>query len=252
MSVKHAHNQDESRLEEVMTLRIQDDGAVRELTLARPDVLNAFDRELYDLLADALTTAATDPGVSVVVLTGEGRAFSAGTDLEELRGSAEGRRAAVRAFEHCVDALVTFPKPLLCAVNGPAVGAGATLLHHADIVLMAEDAKVRYPFAGMGVAPEAGSSWTLPRLVGPAAAAWILLTGEWVPATECVELGLAWQCYPGTQLLPEAHRLAQTIAAHPLRALVETKALLRDPHAAAVADSRRREAAAFKRLLAVG
>lgn len=235
-----------------MSIRIEDGGAVRTVTLARPDVLNAFDRALYDLLADSLTAAAADPTVAVVVLTGEGRAFSAGTDLAELRGPSEGRRAAVRAFEHCVDVLVAFPKPLVCAVNGPAVGAGATLLHHADIVLMADDAKVRYPFAGMGVAPEAGSSWTLPRVVGPVAAAWILLTGEWVSAAACVELGLAWRCYPAEQLIPEARRLADTIAAHPVRALVETKRLLRDPDAAAVADSRQREAAAFKRLLAVG
>lgn len=232
-----------------MQLTIQDRGAVRLLTLNRPEALNAFDASLYRDASTALGQAGSDPATSVVVLTGTGRAFSAGTDLRELEAGGATRKAAVSAFEEFVDALSAFDKPLLCAVNGLAIGVGATLLHYADLVFIADDARVRYPFASMGLPPEAGSSWLLPEAVGSAAAAWILLSGEWLTSDRCVELGLAWRTCVRDAVVPDAMRHAELIAAHPLPALVEIKRLLRHGHREQICGARRREAEAFRRLL---
>ncbi|HMQ24896.1 MAG TPA: enoyl-CoA hydratase/isomerase family protein, partial [Acidimicrobiales bacterium] len=138
-------------------IRSDDSGRVRLLTLDRPDKLNAFNDALYDATAAALRDAAADPGVAVVVITGEGRAFSTGTDVTEMSALASGEASGEsHGFPGLVDALVTFPKPLLCAVNGLALGIGATMLGYADLVLMSTEARIRCPFTDLGVAPEAG------------------------------------------------------------------------------------------------
>ena len=149
-----------------MTLQITDDNRVRTLTLNRPDVLNAFNEDLYHATAEALRDAATDPEVAVVLLTGAGRAFSAGNDLNEMQ-----RRITDPAFNSqgshfstMIDALTDLPKPLICAVNGVGVGIGATILGYADLVFMASTARLKTPFTSLGVAPEAASSYLLPQI----------------------------------------------------------------------------------------
>ncbi|MBV9516256.1 MAG: enoyl-CoA hydratase/isomerase family protein, partial [Mycobacteriaceae bacterium] len=127
-----------------MILNIADDNRVRTVTLNRPEVLNAFSEALYDATTQALLAAAEDPDVAVVVITGAGRAFSAGADLVEMQANITDRRqdAGQHGFFRMLDALASFPKPLICAVNGVGVGIGATILGYADLAFMASDARL--------------------------------------------------------------------------------------------------------------
>lgn len=231
-------------------IRIDDDARVRTLTLDRPDKLNAFNDALYNATAEALIDAATDPGVAVVVVTGTGRAFSTGTDVTEMSSLASGEsEGANHGFPGLVDQLVAFPKPLLCAVNGLALGIGATMLGFADLVLMSTEARVRCPFTDLAVAPEAASSVTFPMLLGRQDAAWVLMSSEWFSAEECLAMGLAWKVCAPDELMDETVARARVLAAKPIASLIETKrtitAGLRDGLAAA----RAREDQAFIRLL---
>ena len=142
----------------------EDGEGIRTLVLNRPDQLNAFDQALCAALTEALQAAATDDDVRVAVLTGAGRAFSAGTDLVELAGNGDfrGTPADPDRFERLIDVLVSFPKPLVCAVNGIAVGIGATLLGLADLVVMADTARLQCPFTSLSLVPEAAASVTVP------------------------------------------------------------------------------------------
>ena len=178
-----------------MPLQIDDSRRVRTLTLDRPDALNAFNEALYDALAEALIAAADDPAVAVVLLTGSGRAFSAGTDLLEMHARATDPEfvPGTHGFLGLLDALVAFPKPLICAVNGLGLGIGATILGYADLAFMSTTAKLKCPFTSLGVAPEAASSLLFPQLVGRQNAAWMLLSAEWISAAEAQEMGLVWR-----------------------------------------------------------
>ncbi|MFB4297505.1 enoyl-CoA hydratase/isomerase family protein [Actinomadura sp. NTSP31] len=237
------------------TLRIEDDGAVRTLVFARPHAANAFDEELYHATARALRDAAADDGVSVVLLTGEGRTFTAGTDIKEMadiaRDHAAGRsdQDMGSGFVALVDALTAFTKPLMAAVNGSGVGLGITMLGHCDVVLIAEHARLMAPFATMGVVPEAAGSYLLPARMGHQPAALALFTGGWVTAEEAVRCGLALRACPAETLLETARGIAREIAAKPLASLVATKELLVASRRDEVRRAREREDAAFARLL---
>ncbi|MCD0449816.1 enoyl-CoA hydratase-related protein [Actinocorallia sp. API 0066] len=236
-------------------LGVGDDGAVRVLTFRRPEVRNAFNEELYRALAAALDAAAADPSVSVVVVTGEGTVFSAGTDLNEMAEIARAHAAGEtteetgKGFPLLMDALVAFPKPLLAAVNGSGVGLGLTMLAHCDLVLVAEGAKLRAPFTTMGVAPEAASSYLLPLRLGPQLANLVLLAGHPLTAGQAVAHGLALRACPAETVLAETLELARELAAKPLASLVATKRLVTEPHRAAVLRARAGEDAAFAELL---
>ncbi|HKE77432.1 MAG TPA: enoyl-CoA hydratase/isomerase family protein [Acidimicrobiales bacterium] len=228
-------------------VRVEDRGAVRLLTLDRPEALNAFDSPLYRAAGAALTAARADDGVSVVVITGAGRAFSAGQDLDEMARLAGGE-AIESGFPVLLDALESFDKPLVAAVNGPAVGIGFTMLPHCDLVLVAEGARLRTPFAEMGVPPEAASSVLFPARMGWQRAAEVLFTSPWLSAEEAVECGIALRTVPPGDLLPEALALADRIAAAPLAALRAIKATMLAGRADAVAAARAREDQAFARM----
>jgi enoyl-CoA hydratase/carnithine racemase len=157
--------------------------------------------------------------------------------------------AGRHGFAGLVDQLAGFPKPLLCAVNGLAVGVGATMLGLADLVFMSTDARVRCPFTSLGVAPEAASSFTFPRLLGRQRATWLLMSSEWVGAADCQALGLAWKVCPPDQLMPETMRHAEVLASKPISSLVETKQAIVAPWRREIDDARRREGEAFGRLL---
>ncbi len=178
-----------------MTLQIDDENRVRTLTLNRPEALNAFNEALYDATAQALLDTADDSEVAVLLLTGTGRGFSAGTDLAEMQARitdpdfTPGRYG----FPGLIDALSKFPKPLICAVNGVGVGIGATILGYADLAFMSSTARLKCPFTSLGVAPEAASSYLLPQLVGRQNAAWLLMSSEWVDAEEALRMGLVWR-----------------------------------------------------------
>jgi enoyl-CoA hydratase/carnithine racemase len=221
-----------------------DEGHVRTLTLNRPTRLNAFTSASYQRLAALLDEAANDPGVLVVVLRGQGRAFCSGVDLEELAvDRAEGGRQLSETFDVLIDALVALTKPLVAAVHGPAVGFGATILLHCDGVLVADDARLRFPFTSLSTAPEAGSSALLPVLVGPQRAAELLFTSRWIDASEAVQYGLALASCPRARLDAEAAALAERIAQQPADAVVAAKRLLRAGRADMVRAASSRERA---------
>lgn len=234
-----------------MVLRSTDDARVRTLTLDRPEALNAFNEQLYDATADALVAAAEDDSVAVVLLTGAGRAFSAGTDLLEMHKIAtdpdfvRGRHG----FVGLIDALVAFPKPLVVAVNGIGLGIGATILGFADLAFIAASARLKCPFTSLGVAPEAASSYLFPQLAGRQNAAWALLSSEWISAGEAHEMGLVWRVCPDDALVGEARRHAEVLAARPIASLIAVKDAMTAPHRAAVAAARERENAAFAALM---
>jgi len=239
---------------------VDDADGVRLITFNRPDKLNAFDGELYRAVTDALTEAATDPEIAVAVLTGAGRAFSAGQDLGEMaRLSSPDERAASGAaltsetasghgFVGLLAAVTTFPKPLVAAVNGLGVGLGLTLLPHCDLVLIAADARLRAPFVSLGVAPEAAGSYTLPAAMGWQAAAYAFFTADWIDAPTAVATGLALRTTPPGEVVAEALELARRIAAMPLVSLVETKQLMLAAKLDQVRGARDREDAVFARL----
>jgi enoyl-CoA hydratase/carnithine racemase len=237
-------------LENEPMIRVEDANRIRLLTLNRPDRLNAFSEELYDATTEALIDAAADPGIAVAVITGTGRAFSTGTDVVEMAarntgGAVDGKHG----FGGMIDALVEFPKPLMCAVNGIALGVGATMLGLADLVLMSRTARIRCPFTALAVAPEAASSYTFPSLMGRQRATWTLMSSEWLSAEECVEAGLAWKvCDPDT-LIDETMAAARVLADKPLASLLECKRTITAATRGPIAEARERENEAFRRLM---
>jgi enoyl-CoA hydratase/carnithine racemase len=232
-------------------LQIADDNRVRTLTLNRPEALNAFNEALYDAATKALLDAAADPDVAVVLITGAGRAFSAGQDLTEMQARitdpdfAEGEHG----FIGFVDALSAFPKPLICAVNGLGIGIGATILGYADLAFMSSTARLKCPFTSLGVAPEAASSYLLPRLVGRQNAAWMLMSSEWVDADEALRMGLVWKVCAPSDLMAEARKHADILASRPISSLTAVKRTITAPVLPEVAAARQRENAYFAELM---
>jgi enoyl-CoA hydratase/carnithine racemase len=226
----------EEKPEERLVVGELGDDHVLDVTLNRPERLNSFTVAGYRQLTQLLAEAAADPAVHVVLVHGAGRAFSTGVDVAAAfgEGSEERRRELADAFGELVPALTTFPKPLLAAVHGYAVGFGCTMLLHFDLVLVADDARLRMPFVELGVGPEAASSVLLPERAGWQAAAWYLLSGEWIDGPTAVQLGIAWrECGSPEATLDEAHSVAARLAAGNPAATSAAKRLLvegrRDP-----------------------
>lgn len=233
-------------------LLVDDDARVRTLTLNRPEALNACNEALYDALTDALVAAADDPGVAVVLLTGNGRAFCAGTDLVEMGTRVmdpDNFQEGEHGFLGLIDALTAFPKPLLIAVNGLGLGIGATILGFADLVFMSTAAKLKCPFTSLAVAPEAASSFLFPRLVGRQHATWVLLSSEWISAEDAHDMGLAWKVTAPEDLMAEARRHAEHLAALPISSLVACKRVIVEPLRPQIEAARERENQAFIELL---
>ena len=231
-------------------LRIETADRVRLLTFDRPEVLNAFGEALYDATTDALIEAADDPGVAVVVMTGNGRAYSSGADLFEMSARAGKDFALGRhGFRGFIEQLTDFPKPLLMAVNGLAVGIGATMLGYADLAFMAESARLRCPFTNLGLAPEAASSALFPLLAGRQRASWVLLSSEWLSAEECRDAGIVWKVVPDDELLETTLTHARRLANQPISALIATKQTIVEPYKGPIVDARKREDAAYATLL---
>ncbi|KIU15144.1 enoyl-CoA hydratase/isomerase family protein [Mycolicibacterium llatzerense] len=232
-------------------VQIDDTNRVRTLTLNRPDALNAFSEALYDATTIALKEAAADPDVSVVLLTGAGRAFSAGNDLVEMQAMVTNPEYQMGeyGFPGLIEALTAFPKPLICAVNGVGLGIGTTILGYADLAFMSTTARLKCPFTSLGVASEAASSYLLPRLMGRQNAAWLLLSSEWVSADEALRMGLVWRVCEPDDLLPEARRHAEIIASRPLSSLMAVKHAMVEPTRAAIVAATQRESGQFAELL---
>ena len=232
-------------------LDVRDDGGVRVVTFDRPEARNAFNFALYRAVTVAVEEAATDEGVRAVVLTGRGTAFTSGQDLGEMAEIAAGTAppGIEKGFRGLLDAVEGLDKPLLAAVNGPAVGLGFTLLAHCDLVLVDESARMRAPFAEMGVPPEAASSYLFPLRLGWPQAARVLLAAEWLSAAEAVQLGLALRVCPDGRVVEETLVLARRIAGYPPAGVREIKQLMRAPHTDAIRRARAAEEDGFRRLL---
>jgi enoyl-CoA hydratase/carnithine racemase len=222
-------------------LRCEDGGGVRRLAFNRPHKLNALDARLFIATSDALQEVRADASVKCVVLTGMGRAFSAGSDLAD---ETPNPGAAARF----VEMLAAFPKPVIASVNGLAIGIGVTLLGLCDLVLSAESARFRLPFVPLGLCPEAGSGVTLAKTMGPQAAAYAFYTGAWIAAPEAARLGLVWRTVADDELVEATETLAGDIAAMPVDALQTTKHLLLEQRLPALRSAIRREAIEFDRL----
>jgi enoyl-CoA hydratase/carnithine racemase len=232
-------------------LQVDDENRVRTLTLNRPDALNAFNEALYEATADALTRAAADPDIAVVLLTGAGRAFSAGNDLKEMQARILDPEMANQGshFTTMIEALTRFPKPLICAVNGVGVGIGTTILGYADLAFMSSTARLKCPFTSLGVAPEAASSYLLPKLIGRQNAAWMLMSSEWVGAQEALAMGMVWKVCEPDDLLAESRRHAEILAARSIPSLIAVKQSMVEPTLPDIAAATERENAHFAELL---
>lgn len=206
------------------TLAITTNAGVRVVEMNRPDALNALNPQMMDELAEVFLSTATDDEVKVVVLTGAGRAFSAGADL-----AAAGDYTPTHGLAGMIDAMIDFPKPFIAAVNGLGVGYGATVCGLADVVIMSEKGRLRAPFSALGLTAELSSTYIFPRLMGRQRASWFLLAAEWLDANECLEVGLAMEVVPVDQFMPRVHEQADKLAALPLVSLMTTKQLMMDP-----------------------
>ncbi len=223
------------------------DGAVLRIGFERPERRNAITLAMYAGIADALTDAAADPEIKVVLLHGRPEVFTAGNDLGDfLDNPPPGQDSPTYRF---LCTLSTFPKPLLAAVTGHAIGIGTTMLMHCDLVCAADDARFSLPFVNLGICPEAASSVLLPALAGYARAAELLLFGEPFDARKAESVGLVNHVLPAGEVLEFTAGRARVLAQRPLSSLLETKRLMRAPLAAQVARAIDDESATFMRML---
>jgi enoyl-CoA hydratase len=210
-------------------LLIESRGAVRIVTLNRPEALNSANERLHHALINVWRHIAEDPDARAVVLTGAGRAFSAGGDMEhflELHVDREARRMEIEHAASLVREIVAFPLPVVAAVNGPAVGLGCNLAVLSDVVLIAEGAYLADPHVSVGLTAADGGAPTWPLLMSLLKAKEYLFTGDRIPAEVAVSLGLANRVVPAATLLPDAIALAERFAAQPPQAIRSTKRAL--------------------------
>ncbi len=196
------------------------------ITFARPAKKNAFNDAQWDATTAALHQARHDPEVAAVVVTGEGKDFSAGVDLSsfgEAPPRADGHATAYHAF---MAELIEFDKPLLAAAKGVGVGIGCTLLLHCDVVYVGRSIRLRLPFVALGLVPEAASSYLLEATVGARQAAELMLTAEWIDADRAVEVGIATRSFDDEEVVAATLAKAREIAEHPVGALQATKRTL--------------------------
>ncbi len=210
-------------------LLVEQRAGYRVLTLNRPQRLNAFDAGLHAAVQDALADATGDEACRAILLAGAGRAFCAGQDLAEpgLTGPEADLGAVIdRGWNALIRAMRACPKPIVCAVQGNAAGAGASIAFAADITLAAEDARFIQAFIKIGLLPDSGATWTLPRLAGPARARAMAMLGDPVTGTEAAAMGLVWRAVPAERLMEEAHAVCARLARLPAEALAAIKRAL--------------------------
>jgi 2-(1,2-epoxy-1,2-dihydrophenyl)acetyl-CoA isomerase len=204
------------------------DKGIAVLTLNRPDRLNSFTQAMHREVREALDKLQADKTVRVLVLTGAGRGFCAGQDLNDraVEPGAPGvdlGESVEKYYAPLVKTLRTLPMPVICAVNGVAAGAGANLALACDIVLAAKSASFIEAFCKLGLIPDTGGTWVLPRLIGPARAMGLALLGDKLPAEKAEQWGLIWRCVPDEALMIEAMAMAEHFAAAPTKGLAFTK-----------------------------
>ena len=197
---------------------------VATITLNRPDKLNSFDREMALETIEALDQARDDAAVRAILLTGEGRAFSAGQDLAEAIAPGTRIEEIITVqYNPIVRRLRALPKPVVCAVNGVAAGAGANIAYACDLTLAAESAVFIQSFIQIGLIPDSGGTFTLPRLVGMQRAFGQMILAPKVSAKEAEAQGMIWKAVPDAELMNEATTLAKKLATMPTKAIALTK-----------------------------
>jgi 2-(1,2-epoxy-1,2-dihydrophenyl)acetyl-CoA isomerase len=222
------------------TIQVAHDGGIAEITLNRPEALNAFNDEMAAELQDALKTAERDASVRALLLTGAGKGFCAGQDLNAVRERPPGhsfRDHLLKTFNPVVARLASIEKPVVAAINGAAVGAGFGIALACDIRYASESAKFRTAFIGIGLAPDSGTSYFLPRLLGMGRALELAYTNELVDAATALNLGLVNKVFPAADLLPQARALAAQLAAGPTRGHGLTKRAMRHAAASSLEDA---------------
>jgi enoyl-CoA hydratase/carnithine racemase len=223
------------------------EAGVMTITLNRPERKNSITADMYGAMADALATAAQDPATRVVVLQGNETVFSAGNDIGDfLNKPPAGMDSPVFRF---LRGIASFPKPLLAAVCGPAVGVGTTMLLHCDLVYAGDNAAFSMPFVNLGLCPEAASSLLVPQMFGYHRAAEALLLGEPFMAEAALEVGLVNRVVPPTEASGLVQAVARKLAAKPLSSLVETKRLMKKGQQQLVQQQMDEEGASFGRML---
>ena len=228
-------------------IRTELDGGVLTVTFDRADKKNAITQAMYTALAEATERTRTDDAVRVILFRAEGDSFSAGNDIADfLNSPPSSQDAPVFRF---LRNLSGFPKPVLAAVCGPAVGIGTTMLFHCDLVYAGDNAAFSMPFVNLGLCPEAASSLLVPQMMGYHRAAEALLMGEPFMAEAALEVGLVNRVVPPTEATNIVMAQAKKLAAKPMTALIATKRLMKKGQAALVQQQMEEEADTFGRML---
>lgn len=229
-------------------LLIDRSDAVLTLSMHRPEKKNALTRDMYSAMAAAINSAQNDDSLRAVIIQGSDSCFTSGNDVSDfIDVPPSGPNSPVYDF---LQAICHATKPLIAAVNGPAVGVGTTMLLHCDLVYVAEDAKLKMPFVNLGLCPEAGSSFLLPRLLGHLRAAELLLLGDMISGQRAAEMGLANHALPaGQPVLDAARAAALRIAAMPPSSIRLSKQLIKQGVTQIAEEVMQREGEYFAELL---
>ncbi|MBX2879241.1 MAG: 2-(1,2-epoxy-1,2-dihydrophenyl)acetyl-CoA isomerase PaaG [Granulosicoccus sp.] len=209
------------------TIDFQVDAGVATLVLSRPDKLNTFTEQMHAEIRDALSVVATETDIRCLLITGNGKGFCAGQDLADLDMSALSD-VLEKNYNPLVKSIVNLDKPVICAVNGVAAGAGANLALACDIVVAGRSASFIQAFSKIGLVPDAGGTWTLPRTVGAPRAMALAMLGDKVSAEQAAAWGMIWEVVDDQDLSTHTQALARHLAAQPTAALALTKRLLRE------------------------
>jgi enoyl-CoA hydratase/carnithine racemase len=229
---------------------VDTESGVMTITLNRVDRKNSITAAMYGAMADALARAADDASLRVVVFQGHETIFSAGNDISDfLNPTPAAPDAPMPPVFRFLYGMASFPKPIVAAVCGPAVGVGTTLLFHCDLVYVGDNAAFSMPFVNLGLCPEAGSSLLVPQMLGYHRAAEALLLGEPFMAEAALEMGLVNRIVPPAEANAVAQSQARKLAAKPMSALIETKRLMKQGQAAQVRAQIGEEAVSFGRML---
>jgi enoyl-CoA hydratase/carnithine racemase len=226
-----------------MSIETTTRNGVTTIEIARPEKKNALTLAMYEAMTGALRAATADRGVRSVLIAGQPGVFTAGSDLEDF--AKRPLQSADSPILRFMRTLIEVDKPVVAAVTGMAIGIGATLLLHCDLVYVADDAKLIMPFVGLGLVPEFASSLLLPRLLGPRRAAEALLLGDPIDAKTAVTLGLANAALPAAEVLPHARRIAERFNTLPPAAVRDSKRLMRSAERETVARQIEAEAEIF-------